>query len=145
MKYRIDHKPGLITFVRYVMTVPLIYTVVAPVFLLDIVVEIYHRFSFPIYGIDLVRRGDYIRIDRYKLRYLNLWEKINCIYCGYVNGVLAFASAVAGETEKYWCGIMHERRGTFKPRSNQKDFLPYGDKKAFKEYMKQGDEENDQS
>jgi hypothetical protein len=46
-------------------------------------------------------------IDRQRLGHLNAIEKLNCIYCGYANGVIAFAREVARRTEQYWCPIKH--------------------------------------
>jgi hypothetical protein len=57
------------------------------------------------------------------------------MYCGYVNGVLLYLKEMAGRTEKYWCGIMHQNKPGFKPQEDQKekDFAIYGDKKDFLE------------
>ena len=46
-------------------------------------------------------RGQYIVIDRHRLKYLNAIEKLNCVYCGYGNGVIAYARDIAGRTEQY--------------------------------------------
>jgi len=40
------------------------------VVLLDLVVETYHRIASPMYGLELVERSKYVRIDRHKLPYL---------------------------------------------------------------------------
>ena len=98
---------------------------------LDIVIEIYHRISFPIYGKPFVNRGEYIKIDRYKLSYLNFREKIFCLYCGYVNGVMAYWVRIVGETESYWCGIKHKPSDVFKEPEHHKDFVDYDDEKQF--------------
>lgn len=101
----------------------------------DAFLELYHRVCFPLYGITYVRRRAYIKIDRQKLGYLRWYEKINCMYCGYANGWFEFASAVARETEKYWCGIAHKSEKGFHPPPYHKTFLPYGDEEAFKAYV----------
>jgi len=124
---------------NYLISAPFIYAVFFPVVLLDIFLELYHRVSFPLYGIPYVKRGDYIRIDRHKLSYLNWIEKFNCMYCGYVNGFFAYAVQVAGETEKYWCGIMHEKYAKGAKPAHHKEFLEYGDKKGFTTYVKKKD------
>ena len=85
-----------------------------------------------LYGIPFVKRGRYIKIDRHKLSYLNLLQKVHCMYCGYVNGLYAYAVAVAGETEKYWCGIAHGKEHTY-VAEHQKNFLAYNDKKAYQQ------------
>jgi len=117
------------------LTAPFIYAVIVPVLLLDLIMELYHRFSFPIYGLELVRRGAYIRIDRHKLAYLNWFEKLNCLYCGYVNGFLRYAGEIAHRSEWYWCGIMHQKTEGFIMPPYQRDFLRYGDAEAFHKYV----------
>lgn len=68
-------------------------------------------------------------IDRHKLSYLKPVEKINCVYCGYANGIAAYATKIVGETEAYWCGIKHKREVH---QAHQKNFAKYGDEKDFK-------------
>jgi hypothetical protein len=114
------------------MVMPLIYSLVIPVFIIDVWVEIYHRICFVAYGIPYVQRKRYIKIDRHKLSYLNWFEKLNCVYCGYANGVLQYASAIAGETEKYWCGIKHKPDPDFIEPPHHKDFIAYNDETAYR-------------
>jgi hypothetical protein len=110
---------------------PVIYSLIIPIILLDIWVEIYHRICFLAYGIPYVIRKNYIKIDRHKLSYLSNFEKLNCMYCGYVNGLLQYSSVIAGETEKYWCGIKHQADSNFQAPAHHKDFIEYGDKEAY--------------
>ncbi len=117
---------------RHFISIPLTWAPLIPLVILDLFIEIYHRICFPLCGIPLVKRSNYIRIDRYKLPYLNWFEKINCVYCGYANGLLHYTTVIAGETEKYWCGIMHDKYKNFVPPKHHKDFLKYGDEKSFK-------------
>jgi len=42
---------------------------------------------------------------------------------------------VAAATEKYWCGIKHAARLGFIPPQHHENFLPYGDKKAFQDFI----------
>lgn len=114
------------------MTAPFIYGMIVPVVFLDICLEIYHRLCFPVYGIPYVNRSHYIIVDRQKLDYLDWFMKISCAYCGYVNGLFNYAAAIAGETEKYWCAIMHAKG---KPLEHQKEFIPYGDNEAYRKYL----------
>lgn len=93
-----------------IATAPFIYALILPIAMLDLFVVIYQTVCFPVYQIPKVRRGEYVVIDRYSLAYLNVIEKLNCVYCGYCNGVLAFAREVAARTEQYWCPIKHARR-----------------------------------
>lgn len=93
-----------------VLTAPLIYAVIIPFILLDIFVTLYQAVCFPVYGIAKVRRREHVVIDRQHLAYLNAIQKLNCMYCGYGNGVLSYAREVAARTEKFWCPIKHARR-----------------------------------
>lgn len=93
-----------------VLTTPLIYGLVVPLALLDLAVTLYQRICFPIYGIPPVRRRDYMVIDRQHLAYLNGLQKLNCVYCGYAGGMIAYAREVASRTEAYWCPIKHASR-----------------------------------
>lgn len=116
---------------RNLLTVPLIWVCLLPALLLDLVVTIYQALCFPVYGIPKARRGDYIVIDRHSLSYLNMIEKINCIYCGYFNGLIAYIREIAARTEQYWCPIKHARRlGSFHSRYDH--FLEYGDAEGFR-------------
>jgi len=45
-------------------------------------------------------------------------------------------SEIAARTEKYWCGIKHQPARGFHEPKHHKDFLKYGDEKAFKAYCK---------
>jgi hypothetical protein len=56
------------------------------------------------------------------------------MYCGYANGLLLYLKEIAGRTEKYWCGIMHENKPGFKPQEYQKekDFARFDDEEDFK-------------
>ena len=121
---------------RHWLVSPFIYMMIIPLIILDIFLEIYHRICFKIYKINYITRNSYIRIDRHKLKYLNPLEKINCAYCGYANGLLQYASKIAGETEKYWCGIKHKKTKDFVEPEHHKDFLEYNDEKEFNKFIK---------
>ena len=118
---------------RHIASMPFIYGMVVPTVFLDLTMEVYHRVAFPLYGITYVPRSRYIKIDHQKLSYLKPMEKVNCMYCGYVNGLFAYAVQIAGETEKYWCSIKHEEDSNFIPPKHHKDFMEYGDEKGYKE------------
>ncbi len=118
--------------IRHLASAPFIYSVIVPVVLLDLIAEIYHRICFPLYRIPYVKRSAYIRIDRHKLSYLSPLEKLNCMYCGYVNGFLAYAAKIAGDTEAYWCGIQHQKSKGFQQPAHHNDFFPYGDEHALR-------------
>ena len=117
-----------------VITAPVIYSLIVPFVLLDIFVTVYHAICFPAYGIPKVRRSDHIRIDRHHLAYLNGLQKLNCVYCGYCNGLLSYVREIAGRTEAYWCPIKHAARvdGT---HMHYGSFLEYGDADGFEQGM----------
>ncbi len=96
--------------VRSLLSAPFIYSMVVPLALLDAWLWVYQGVCFPLYGMPKVPRKAYVVIDRHQLAYLNTVEKLNCAYCGYANGVLAYAREIASRTEQYWCPIKHARR-----------------------------------
>jgi len=113
---------------------PLIWLPLPAFILLDILASLYQAVCFPIYGIKKVKHSTYILIlDRNKLQYLNTFQKIGCMYCGYANGLLVYLKEIAGLTEKYWCGIMHEDKKGFINQSSQKkfNFARFNDEKDF--------------
>jgi hypothetical protein len=115
-----------------VVTAPFIYACIIPFALTDLFVSLYQAVCFPVYGIPKARRQDYIAIDRNKLRYLNALEGLNCMYCSYSNGLLAYVVEIAGRTEQHWCPIKHARRIQH-AHDRYSHFLPYGDASAYRE------------
>ena len=115
-----------------VVTAPFIYACIIPFALLDLFVSMYQAVCFPVYGVPKARRRDYMAIDRNKLRYLNALEGLNCMYCSYANGLLAYVVEIAGRTEQHWCPIKHARR-IQRPHDRYSHFLPYGDASAYRE------------
>ena len=109
-----------------VLTAPVIYAMIIPIAFLDAWVSLYQAICFRAYGIARVKRSAYIVIDRHHLAYLNGIEKLNCMYCGYANGVFAFIREVAGRTEQYWCPIRHAKR-VHAPHTHYREFVDYGD------------------
>jgi hypothetical protein len=129
-------RTGLLRFLRdssfgALITAPAVYALIVPLALLDLTIALYQAVCFPIWGMARVRRADYVVIDRHHLAYLNGIEKLNCVYCGYANGLIALAREVASRTEQYWCPIKHaiRVRGAH-PR--QRQFVDYGDADAFR-------------
>jgi hypothetical protein len=115
-------------------TTPLIWACVIPIVFVDLTLFIYQSICFPIYGIPKVRRRDYIVLDRRHLAYLNWAERFNCEYCGYANGVLAWATEVAARTEQYWCPIKHALR--MKSMHNRyRFFFDYGDAEHYRQQI----------
>jgi hypothetical protein len=83
---------------------------IIPALILDIFLFVYQQTAMRLYKIPLAKRSEYIVFDRKHLKYLNLMQKINCLYCSYVNGLFSYAVEVAGRTERYWCPIKAARR-----------------------------------
>jgi hypothetical protein len=119
-----------------VLTAPVIYALIVPFVLLDLSIMIYQAVCFPVYGIPKVRRSDYFAFDRAHLAYLNAIEKLNCAYCTYANGVIAYVREVASRTEEYWCPIKHAKRvmGT---HARYAGFEDYGDADAYRNELAQ--------
>ncbi|MDH4317560.1 MAG: hypothetical protein OEV64_04145 [Desulfobulbaceae bacterium] len=118
----------------HMITSPIIWLCLVPGFFLDGMVTIYQAICFPVYGIPKVMRKDYIVMDRQSLAYLNLIEKINCMYCGYFNGLIAYVQEIAARTEQYWCPIKHARK-IRTIHSRYKMFFEYGDGEEFKKNL----------
>lgn len=94
---------------RSILSIPFIYIMSIPLILMDVSVSLYQAVCFRLYQIERVKRSDYIVIDRHHLAYLNSIEKLNCMYCGYANGLIAYLSEISARTEQYWCPIKHAR------------------------------------
>ncbi|MES9936816.1 MAG: hypothetical protein ABW153_10240 [Sedimenticola sp.] len=116
---------------RHVLTAPLIYALIIPVSLMDLLVSLYQQVCFRVYDVPLVQRSEYLAIDRHQLAYLNVIEKFNCFYCSYANGVIAYSREVGARTEQYWCPIKHARR-TRDAHGRTERFLDYGDAEAYR-------------
>ena len=118
---------------KHAITTPLIFAPLIPILALDFFATLYMHLAFPLYGLEKIKRNEYIRLDRHKLKYLNLGQKIYCMYCGYANGFLYYASAIAGRTEDYWCAIRHEEIKKFKLQPHQADFVEFGDAQGYQD------------
>ena len=112
------------------LTMPLIYGMALPLLILDISISLYQLGCFTAWGIARVKRSDYVVIDRHRLGYLNLVQKLNCVFCGYGNGVIAYAREVTARTEQYWCPIKHalKVKGS---HERYRDFQAYGDAEGY--------------
>jgi hypothetical protein len=113
------------------ITTPFIWACLPPALVLDLFVTVFQLVCFPVYAIPKVKREDYIVLDRQYLSYLNLIEKINCYYCGYFNGLIAYIQEIAARTEQYWCPIKHAKP-TRAMHSRYKNFFDYGDGSGYR-------------
>jgi hypothetical protein len=117
-----------------IVTAPVIYSLIVPFVMVDLWVSLYQALCFRAWGVRRVRRRAFFAIDRHKLGYLNGLEKANCMYCSYVNGVVAYVREVAARTEQYWCPIRHARRVRGRHHRDA-GFAPYGDGAAYREAL----------
>ena len=138
------HKKLKMTLFRYLLnsklrniaSAPFIYSMVVPFVFMDITITLYQAICFRLYRIKSVQRSAFIVIDRYKLKHLNSIEQFNCIYCGYGNGVIAYAREVAARTEQYWCPIKHARK-VLGRHSRYNNFIDFGDALDYHERLKE--------
>jgi len=112
------------------ITGPLIYGMVVPLFMLDACVSFCQWACFPIYEITKVRCSDCLVLDRRHLGHLNVIEKFHCNCCEYGNGLMACMTEILARTEHYFCPIKHahEILGT---HSRYIRFLAYGEADAY--------------
>lgn len=114
-----------------ILTTPVIYSLIIPMALLDAWASLYQAVCFRVYGIPRVRRDAYISLDRRHLKYLNWIEALNCLYCSYANGVVAYVREIGSRTEQYWCPIKHALRIS-DPHRRYYEFLEYGDAEGYR-------------
>ena len=133
MRYK--KNKGRLVDLKHFLTAPIIDSMLVPLFFTDICCEIYHRLCFPVYNLPYIKRQNYIKIDRHRLSYLSGFDKMNCAYCGYANGLAGYWTKIAGETEKYWCGIKHNNSKGFVEPEHHKGFYEYGDDSKFRKRL----------
>ena len=97
--------------------------------------SVYQMINFPVYKIPKVKRSKYIIIDRHHLRHLNFMEKIFCVFCGYVNGVIQYCAEIGSRTEEFWCPIKHSKRTGYEHKRYDK-YLDYDDSKEYHQKRK---------
>jgi hypothetical protein len=117
-----------------VLTAPVIYALLVPIMLLDLSITIYQHICFRAYGLPRVKRSNYFVYDRTHLAYLNLIEKVNCAYCSYGNGVMAYGREVVARTEQYWCPIKHARK-IMAAHPYYTGFVDFGDAKSYQKEL----------
>jgi hypothetical protein len=113
------------------LTAPIIYSLLLPLVVLDVWTTLYQWVCFPIYGVPRVPRRRYFVLDRHKLAYLNVVEKVHCAFCSYANGLIAYVGEVGARTEQYWCPIKHAR-AISAPHQRYHLFFDYGDAAGYR-------------
>lgn len=131
-----SQRTGLLSYIRsaplsFVLSAPVTYSLILPMLLTDLWVTVFQQICFRVYGIPQVRRSDYVVIDRQALGYLNGVEKLNCVYCGYANGLFGYCREVAARMEQFWCPIKHARK-TRDPHRHEAQFFDFGDAAAYR-------------
>jgi len=119
---------------RHILSALVIYPMIVPIVLLDIGVSLYQALCFPLYRIAKVKRGNYFAFDREQLDYLNAVEKVNCAYCAYANGLIAYVQEIISRTEQYWCPIKHARR-VLGSHARYAGFVDFGDAEAYRKEL----------
>ncbi|HUW28293.1 MAG TPA: hypothetical protein VMV97_06775 [Sulfuriferula sp.] len=112
------------------LTAPIIYGMIVPLALFDLCISVYQLTCFPIYKVARVRRANYIALDHQHLAYLNVIEKVDCMYCSYAVGLLGYAQEITARTEQYFCPIKHARK-MLGAHARYEHFLDYGEADDF--------------
>lgn len=119
---------------KHLLSAPFIYGLIIPLLVFDIGVSVYQSICFRLYGIDRVRRSDYIVYDHQHLAYLNIFEKSHCLYCSYASGLINYGREIAARTEQYWCPIKHAHK-MLDTHHRYADFLDYGNAESYQENL----------
>lgn len=93
-----------------VESAPFTYAMLFPFVLLDVFLFVYQSVWFPLYRIPNVKRSNIIILDRHQLGYLNVIDRLNCMYRGHVDGLLAYSRQILSRTETYSCPIKRARK-----------------------------------
>lgn len=122
--------------VKHLISIPFIYALVFPLLIFDFGVSVYQSVCFRLYGITIVKRSDHFIFDHQHLAYLNIFEKINCLYCSYASGLINYGREIAARTEEYWCPIKHAHK-IIDPHNRYMEFLDYGDAESYKNKLEE--------
>jgi hypothetical protein len=130
-RYRVSSLNYILTArLASVLSSPIIYSMLVPLVMLDLSLTLYQHICFRAYGVARVRWRDYHVNDRHRLAYLNVIEKVNCGYCSYGNGVIAYSREIIARTEQYWCPIRHASR-VHGAHARYPQFFDYGDAESY--------------
>jgi hypothetical protein len=104
---------------------PAVYIFFPVAILFHISLELYHRIVFFGYKIPYVLMKDFFIFDRHKISHLNTLQKFNCIYCSYINGLMAYGKEIAGRSERYWCPFKHKDNQPTQPHNHYNKFMDF--------------------
>jgi len=119
----------------HLLSSPIVYAMVIPAILLDIILFIYQQVIFRIYKFKFIKRSDYIIYDHQYLGYLNPIEKFHCLYCSYFNGLMQYAAAIASRTELFFCPIKHAKKVAYQ-HDYYDIYFKYGEGDDYQEKLK---------
>lgn len=119
----------------FLLSMPIIYGFSVILFIFHLALEIYHQICFRLFNIPLVKSQEYFIFDRQKLPYLNIFEKLNCIYCSYANNLMRYSTEIIGRTERFWCPIKHAKNIS-QTHSQYSKFISCLDAQGYRENAK---------
>ena len=122
--------------ILHLLSSPLVYAMIIPAILFDLLLFVYQQIAFRVFKFNFIKRSDYMHFDHHYLGYLNPIEKLNCLYCSYFNGLMLYASAIAGRTELYFCPIKHAKK-VVSQHMYYEEFLSYGDEEDYQKKLKE--------
>lgn len=76
-------RPNLLLFPFAVVA---IYSLIIPIVILDISISLYQLIYFTTMEIPKISKKQFVVMERWDLSKLTFLQKINCVYCEYVNG-----------------------------------------------------------
>ena len=62
---------------------------------------VYKTILAPVLGVKNLRVSDFIVVDRHKINGLPWFDKFNCLYCGYTNGISTYYDVMLGHLESF--------------------------------------------
>jgi hypothetical protein len=100
---------------RNVVSAPFVYAMIIPFAILDGFLFVFQSVCFPLYRIPKVRRSNFVVLDRHHLGYLNVVERMNCIFvatpmgCWRIRGKSSLAPKCTGARSstpaRFWIRI----------------------------------------
>jgi len=127
---------------RLTASMPFIYGMIIPLWGIDVSFRFYQAVCFPLFGIGLVERARYVKPWGRDVRAVTIWDRYNCWYCGYANGVISYVRAILIETEKYWCPIKYQTQKGFVAPHAQSGYVEPHDEAALSDLISTKREES---
>ncbi|MFA5831409.1 MAG: hypothetical protein WC878_06265 [Candidatus Paceibacterota bacterium] len=96
-----------------IATSPIIYSGIIFILLLDVCMTLCQYACFWAFNIPVLPRTGYFVFERMYLSFLNAIQKVNCGYCSYGNGLMAYDSAILARMEYLWNPEKQEKIGSW--------------------------------